>query len=603
MITAFFAAARSLPAAGLVLLLIACAAGEAPSPAAVPESAGSPEAQAGPIFEEVAAASGLDFRHLNGMDGNRYFVEMMGAGGGMLDYDGDGDMDLFMVQGHPLGAEAGAPGAEHRHRLFRNDTTAAAEGAQAGLRFTEATEDSGIDARGYGMGLATGDYDNDGHVDLYLANWGPNQLWRNNGDGTFSDVTEATGTDDPRWSSGASFVDFDRDGWLDLYVANYDRYSIETDHPCFSAVSGRRDYCGPQAYPYEPDRLLRNRGDGTFEDVTIATGVAAAVEPALGATAGDFDADGWPDLYVTNDGENNIQWMNRAAVETGRRRFEDTALLSGTAVNRAGAAEASMGVVAADADGDCDEDLFMTHLKDETNTLYINDGTGLFEDRSQASGLGPPSGPMTAFGVADLDFDNDGRLDFFVANGEVRIIEAQAAAGDPLPLRQRNQLFRGLGEGRFEELPAASAGPSFAVEEVGRGAAMGDLDDDGDTDLLVTANDGPARLLVNRRGQERSWIGLRLLGGEGGRDMLGAQVRLELGAGKQACRRVRTDGSYQSAHDPRVLFGLGDRLDPVDVTVTWPDGAVEAWEALTPQSYHRLIQGQGKPAGEPAEAP
>lgn len=538
------------------------------------------------IFLDVAAATGLDFVHNNGMSGELYFLEMMGAGAGLLDYDGDGDLDAYLVQGHHL--EPGyRPGPEEAlGRLFRNELRVGADGTPV-LRFTDVTEAAGLVANGYGMGVATGDYDRDGHVDLYLANFGANQLWRNRGDGTFEDVTGSAGVNDPRWSVGASFVDYDRDGWLDLAVVNYNRYSLESDHACHSAATGRQDYCTPTAYPTDPSTLFRNRGDGTFEDVSMPSGFATKQGPGLGIVASDFNLDGWPDILVANDGEPNLLWINQAG-----QRFVEEGLSRGVAVNRHGVPEANMGVTVADLDQDCDEDVFITHYRDQMNTLWLGDGHGLYEDRTPESGLGFVSLPFNGFGVGDLDYDNDGRLDLYIANGDVTIVAEQFAAGDPHPLKNTDLLFRGGQGEKFEDV-TAHAGPAFQIPAVGRGASVGDVDNDGDPDILATYNHGPARLLLNQVGQDASWLGLRLVAGEPPVDSLGAQVMVTLADGRRVCRRARTDGSYASAQDPRVLIGLGRDGPPREVAVTWPDGLRESFDGLMPEQYHTLRKGTG----------
>ncbi len=534
------------------------------------------------ILKDISEAVGLDFVHVNGMSGQKYFVEMTGAGGALFDYDNDGDLDVYLVQGHPIGA-ATDPSDQtvYQDRLYRNDLVETGV-----LHFTDVTEASRLKATGYGMGVAVGDVNNDGYVDLYVTNWGANQLWRNNGDGTFTDVTRQSGVEDPRWSISAAFLDFDRDGWLDLVVVNYVAYRLENEHPCFATRSGRRDYCGPQSYESEPDRLLRNRGDGTFEDVTLRMGMARTYGAGLGVVVADFNQDGWPDIYVANDGMENQMWINQAG-----GRFENQAVVSGTALNMQGAPEASMGVVAADFDSDGDEDLFVTHLNGETNTLYTNLGQGLFEDRSRRAGLGQASWPYTAFGTGAFDYDLDGWLDLFIANGEVRIIPAQADQREALPLNQPNQLFHNLGDGRFEEVKDWG-GDHTDRAEVSRGVAFGDVDNDGDTDVLLFNNNGPARLLRNEVGQGASWLGLRLVD-EAGRDVLGARAALLRADGTTLWRRSHTDGSYCAAHDPRVRFGLGQNPTYEQIQIVWPDGAVEAWTGLEPGAYHTLTKGQG----------
>ena len=567
----------------------------------------------GDWFVDVAAEAGIDFVHFNGMTGELYLAETVGAGAALFDYDGDGDLDVYLVQGamlddKPIDRAVFAP--EHplplSDRLYRNDLTIAADGSRT-LRFTDVTEESGIAAlaRGYGMGVATGDYDDDGDIDLYLTNLGPNQMLRNegpdeNGVVTFADATAETGTGDPLWGVPAVFFDYDRDGRLDLFVGNYVDWRIATHKPCYSPM-GSISYCSPSAFNPEPDRLFHNEGpssgpgDGgrtTFSDATLRAKIQAEYGSALGATAADFDRDGWLDFYVANDGRPNQLWMNR---KDGS--FENMALLAGCSVNEKGQAEASMGVVPGDLDGDGDEDLFMTHLNRETNTLYVNDGTGLFDDRSQESQLGAPSFTNTGFGVGMFDYDRDGVQDLFVANGDVNLIEAQVRAGDELPLRQPNQLFRGRGDGTFEEV-SGQAGEFFDLLEVSRGVAVGDVDEDGDPDLLMTNNSGPARLLINRVGDGRPWLGLRLIGGAGPRDMLGAAVELHRDGAPTLYHRVATDGSYASAKDPRVLFGLyrsgGDGSKVTKVVVRWPGGRVEEFPPPPVGAYTTLAEGTGK---------
>jgi hypothetical protein len=372
-------------------------------------------------------------------------------------------------------------------------------------------------------------------------------------------------------------------------VANYVDFTLEDDKICYSATSAR-DYCGPKNFGPEPSRLFRNRGDGTFEDVSEVSQVARHDGPGLGVIASDLDADGRVDLFVANDARPNLLWINQ-----GDRTFREAALLSGCALNEDGEAEAGMGVDAGDYDNDGDEDLFITHLIGETNTLYANDGRGLFEDRTAESGLGPPSLPFTGFGTAWIDYDNDGWLDLLVVNGAVKIIPALAEAGDPVPLHEIKQLFRNRGDGRFDDV-TRQAGAAFELSEVGRGAAFGDVDNDGDTDVLVTNNNGPARLLVNEVGQRNHWLGLRMVDRSGAADALGTQVELIRADGAPLARRVHTDGSYLSANDARVVFGLGERAEIRTVRARWPDGTREEWSGITPDRYWTLRQGSGTSA-------
>jgi hypothetical protein len=441
--------------------------------------------------------------------------------------------------------------------------------------------------RGHTLGVVVGDYDNDGDPDLYVTNVGSNRLLRNNGDGTFADVTEASGTDDTRWSVAATFFDFDRDGWLDLFVGNYIAADLAKQEICHDFI-GAQEYCGPGAYLPEPDRLWRNLGDGGFEEVSAKLGINGGFGGALGVVAADFNGDGWQDLYVANDGEPNNLWINQAG-----RGFSDEALLAGCSVNANGKAEASMGVDAADFDGDGDLDLFMTHLTNETNTLFRNDGRGLFSDATIPLGLGSPSRTFTSFGTAWLDYDGDGWLDLYVASGEVKKIEALTRAKDPFPLHQPNQLYRNLEGHGFEEI-SDPAGAVFDLSEVSRGIVIGDVDNDGDQDVLSVNNNGPVRLLINQVGEGQPWLGLRLLGTSARRHMLGAMAALHRPDRPALWRRVRVDGSFCSANDPRVLFGLAAASEVEKVVVHWPDGSAEEWPAPALNRYHDLVQGSGQ---------
>jgi hypothetical protein len=544
-------------------------------------------------FAERARAVGLDFVHFNGMSGEYSFEEIVGHGVALLDFDNDGDLDVYLVQGQMIGTGKTLNDAlipprmplPLTDRLYRNDLVVQADGSRT-IRFTDVTKGSGLDVRAYGMGVATGDFDNDGWIDVYRTRRGPDQMFRNNGNGTFSDVSARTGTNQPGWSVSASFLDFDRDGWLDLYVGNYVK-NYDT-RKCLSAL-GERDYCGPQGFDPVPDRLYRNRGDGTFADVTAVAQVAREYGRAMGVVAADVNADGWVDIYVANDMSENILWLNQK-----NGTFKNGAVLAGVALDQAGAVQAGMGVDAGDLDNDGDEDLFVTNLSTQYNTLYVNDGSGLFEDRSTTSGLGTARQRYTGFGTLFFDYDNDGWLDVLVVNGAVFTKRALVAAKDPYPLREPNQLFRNLGNGRFEEV-SARAGAVFQVAEVSRGAAFGDVDNDGDTDVVVANSSGPVQLLVNNIGNRNRWLGLRLVGGKPPRDMLGARVGVFQGDGPPLWRRARTDGSYGSAHDPRVLVGLGAKVTRVPrVRVLWPSGRTEEWTNLAANQWLTLTEGTGK---------
>ena len=491
-------------------------------------------------FSESAEKAGLRFRHANGMSGGHYMTEILGSGVALFDYDNDGDLDVFLVQ------------SRGRGQLFRNNLV-----ETGALTFTDVTDASGITTTGYGMGVATGDFDNDGFVDLYVTSYGASQLFHNNGDGTFSDVSRRSGTDVSGWSVSAVFFDYDRDGWPDLFVATYLRYSIEQNTKCFSP-SGAVDYCTPNTYRPQPSRLFHNNRDGTFTDVTAKSGIGSEYGPALGVSTADFNGDRWVDLFVANDSQPNQLWINQ---HDGT--FKNVALAAGVALTAEGKAEASMGVDAGDADNDGDEDLFITEQNGEGHNLYVNDGAGMFEDQSARSGLASASLAFTGFGTAWFDYDNDGWLDLLTVNGAVQAIQSLAQAHDPFPLHQTKQLFRNAGHGRFDDV-SARTGAVFALSEVGRGAAFGDVDNDGDTDVVVNNNNGPARLLINNIGNKKHWLGVRV--------RVGARVEIIRKNSPTLWRRARADGSYASANDPRVLVGLGDSSETPIVRVHWPDG-------------------------------
>jgi enediyne biosynthesis protein E4 len=548
-------------------------------------------------FTDRAKESGIDFVHVNGMSGQFYMTEIMAPGIALFDYDNDGDLDIYLVQGGELrvqgsgfkvqGSGSGfkVQGSGFEGRLYRNDLEVRGDGTRR-LHFTDVTDQSGIGPRDYGMGVAAGDFDNNGCVDLYLTNFGRNQMFRNNCDGTFSDVSKVSGTDNVGWSVSAAFVDIDRDGWLDLYVGNYLRYSLEGNTPCYSSF-GALGYCTPLSYEALPGRLFRNRGNGTFADVTAQSRVSSEFGPSLGVSTADFNGDGWMDIYVANDGTENQLWLNQR-----NGTFSNTALLAGIALPITGKPEGSMGVDAGDFDNDGDEDLVITELAGEGSNLFVNDGTGTFEDRGAPSALEAITLPYTGFGTAWFDFDNDGWLDLLAVNGTVQIIESLRQSHDPFPLHQRKLLLRNLGGGRFEDA-TDRAGTAFRSSEVGRGAAFGDIDNDGDVDVAVANNNGPTRLLINNAGNRAHWIGLRLVGERGGRDMLGARVEVVRQNGSLT-RRARSDGSYASANDPRILVGLGDSTEGVRVRVRWPDGRVEERGDMAIDRYTTLNEGAGK---------
>ncbi len=561
------------------LVFVAACGGSAPQQAA-PEAGGAPPAPAVDWFTESAEAVGIDFTHVNGASGKFYYPEILPPGVALFDMDNDGDLDAYLVQGRPL--DAARPEPALRGRLYRNDLDPA-QGPRS-LRFTDVTAASGIEATAYGFGVATGDIDNDGDTDLYLTNFGGNTLYRNNGNGTFTDVTRASGTaNQPGFAVSAAFLDYDRDGALDLYVGNNVNYrGLDKETVCPNPA-GARDYCPPQIYGGFPDRLFHNDGSGRFTDVSAKALPGLRPRPALGVSTADFDGDGWIDIYVANDGEDNLLWLNQK-----NGTFREMALANGAAVTAEGKAEASMGVDAGDVDNDGDEDLLMTELTSQGFNLYVNDGSARFRDQGAVSGLGPASTPYTGWGTTWFDYDNDGWLDALTANGTIIMLEGHERV--TFPYDQHRLLFRNLGDGRLENV-TAKAGASFTLSESGRGAAFGDVDNDGDVDVLIGNDAGRARLLLNNVGNRQHWVGLKVVGA-GGRDMLGARVGVVTADGRTLWRRVRSDGSYASANDPRVLVGLGTAAAITEVRVRWPDGTEQTFRDVPVDRWATLRKGE-----------
>lgn len=538
----------------------------------------------GPWFIDATSTSGLVFTHHNGRTGQFYYPEVIAPGAALLDSDGDGDLDVVLIQSQDFTPPDGhEPTAQIR--FFRNDLRVAADGTRT-LTFTDVTAQSGLGLTGYGMGVAAGDFDNDGCVDLLATSLDGNRLLRNDCRGVFTDVSARSGLTAAGWSVSAAFVDFDRDGWLDLFVGHYLTWDPTLNTSC-SGASGRRVYCAPQVYRAQQSRLYRNNRDGTFSDVTSAAGLATQFGPALGVSTADFNGDGWIDLYVANDRAENQLWINR---HDGT--FDNRGLLSGTALGPFGEPKSGMGVDAGDIDDDGDEDLIVTNLTGEGHDLYVNDGTGTFVNASAVSGIGHRSLPYTGFGAGWLDVDNDGWLDLLTVNGAVQIPDAPAADSATASLGQPQALFRNLGNGRFEDATRAG-GPGLLRSDASRGAAFGDVDNDGDTDVVVANNGGPAQLLLNAIGQRRHWVGLRLRTATGF-DALGARVAVTEPGGRTRWRRARADGSYASANDPRVLVGLASSTSPVNVRVIWPGGRAEEWARVEVDRYTTLTEGGGR---------
>ncbi len=522
-----------------------------------------------PLFQDVTAAAGIDFVHVFGTQRTFRLPEQIGSGGAFLDYDNDGDMDLYLVQNGILGRNLGV----HRNRVYRN----AGNG-----RFVDASPGSGADIGGYGMGCAAADYDNDGDVDLFVSRFGSSVLLANRGDGTFEDVTPTAGTHADGFATSAAFLDYDRDGLLDLFVTRYVDWSPAREDACY-APSGARDYCGPLSYHAESSGVLYHNLGGRFEDVSTASGIAAAKGNGLGVLATDFDGDGWVDIYVANDQTPAFLWMNQRD-----GTFLENAALSGAAFNADGLAIAGMGVVSEDLDDDGDYDLLVTNIRNQSH-LCLRNQAGVFDDVSHAWGLSAWSVPWTGFGIALFDQDHDGRLDGVVANGAVNVW------GTPFreenPYAEPKQFFRRDDRGRFYDA-SAEAGPALAVADVSRAAIVGDYDNDGDVDVLITNNGGPAQLLRNENRPGLSWTMLDLIPMGGGRHAINA--RLELRVKEHLYRReIRPHAGYLSSNDPRVHVGLGQARRIDRLGVTWPDGKLETWDNLPVNQHLTLRQGSG----------
>ncbi len=520
-----------------------------------------------PPLVECADSTGLRFVWQSGHRERFLNPEITGGGVALIDHDGDGDLDVYCVQGGS--ADDGAPPSARppaTDRLFRNDL---GKDGDPSLRFVDVTEEVGLGDQRFGMGAAVGDYDNDGDSDLYVTNLGRNTLYRNDG-GTFVDVTEACGVGDPGWSSSAGFFDLEGDGDLDLYVCNYIHWSMGSEREC-QDQQGRPDYCSPAAYRApSQDALYRNRGDGTFENVSAEFGIDSSIGNSLGVSFGDFDGDGVLDIFVANDGMMNHLWMRP---KDGP--FHDRALERGVATDGSGQVKAGMGVGNADLDGDGDLDLLVVNLTRETDSFFRNDGA-YFSDRTAAVKLSPISRAFTRFGTGFADFDNDGRLDLFQSNGRVQRGSVRSGALRDDPYAEPNLLLRGVEGGFVEWLPRGGTAPE--IVRTSRGVAFGDLDNDGGVDLVVVNRDEPVSLLRNEVAARGNWLTLRVLERSGG-DALGAEVRVRVGE-RWIRRDVLTAYSYCASNDPRVHFGLGSAERVDDVEVRWTDGSQDRFGVL-----------------------
>jgi enediyne biosynthesis protein E4 len=497
----------------------------------------------------------------------------MGSGGLFFDFDGDGWTDIFVVDGGSLADPAVHRGA--RHRLFRN---------RADGTFADVTTRSGITHREYGMGACAGDYDGDRHPDLYVTSFGPNTLYRNRGDGTFVDVTAAARVGDRRWSASCAFADLDRDGDLDLWVVNYVNADRSKSTYCGNAGTGQRFYCHPLKYDPLPNTVYRNDGNGAFTDVSIASGVGALKSNGLGVVITDYDGDGWPDVFVANDTMPNFLFRNG-----GNWKFTETGLVSGFALAADGTVRAGMGIDAGDYDGDGRTDVVITNLDFEMHTLHRGLERGLFAYATMESGVGFPTLPFVGFGVAFFDADNDAQLDIAIANGHILDNAPQFRTGSTYA--QRKLLFRNTTGRRFVEV-GQMAGPGFASLKVARGLATGDVDNDGDLDLLVTNNGQDVDLLRNDGGNRAHALLVALRGAGSNTGAIGARVRVTSGSRTQT-REVRAGSSYMSQNDLRVHVGLGTAVRVDRLEVTWPSGRTDTAMDVAADQIITLEEGRG----------
>ncbi|MDP6579129.1 MAG: CRTAC1 family protein [Vicinamibacterales bacterium] len=523
------------------------------------------------VFTDVTESAGIRFTHTNGAFGAKYMPETFGSGALWLDVNADGWQDVLLVNGTSWPEQDAT--ATHAS-LYLND----GDGT-----FTDVTDDSGLDIPLYGMGGTAADFDNDGHIDVYLTALGPNRLFKGIGDGTFVDVTEGAGVGDPGFSTGAVWFDYDKDGDLDLFVGNYVEWSPDTDLFC-SLVDDTKSYCTPESYQGQSPTLFRNRGDQTFEDVTTAAGLRVPSAKALGVAMLDVDGDDWMDLFVTNDTQPDQLFRNQ-----GDGTFEDIGVLAGVAFSDTGVARAGMGVDAVDYDGSGRPDLIIGNFSTEMMALYHNEGNGLFIDEAPRSEIGRATLLTLTFGCFFFDFDLDGWPDIFAANGHVA--DDVERVQSRVTYAQRPQLFHNLGQGRFEEI-VVTDGSALDTPMVGRGAAYADADNDGDLDVLVTANNGAARLLRNDGGNANHVVRIRTVGAASNRDGIGARVEVTAG-GDTRWQMVKTGSSYLSQSELALTFGLGDATSVTAVRVAWPSGQVDTIDALDADQVITIEEGTG----------
>lgn len=531
---------------------------------------------------DVAEESGIVLQNLAGGARKDYLLEVAGNGAAWLDYDNDGWVDLLIVNGSKI--ERLEDGGDPLVALYRNER---------GRKFTDVTKAMGMTRTGWGMGACAADYDNDGDTDVYVTAYGANVLYRNEGGKSFTDVTERAGVADSTWSTGCAFGDYDRDGWVDLYVANYVAMDVRATPTrgvnSFCQYMGMNVLCGPRGLPGAADVLYRNNGDGTFEDVTKAAGIADPGFYGFQVVFSDFDNDGWPDIYVANDSTPNFLFRNQRD-----GTFSEIALEAGVALSEEGRAQAGMGVAIADSDHDGRMDIFVTNFSHDTSTLYRNIGAG-FRIETEAAGLGEASRAYLGWGAGFVDLDNDGWRDLLVANGHIYPEIDLFLLGSTY--LQRMLLYRGTGKGRYAEIGEAMGG-EIAKERGGRGVALADYDNDGDVDILVVNLDARPTLLRNDGGNRKHWLSVQLIGSKSNRSAAGARVTIEVKGSKQVAE-VSAGGSYLSQHDARLHFGLGDESQVARLEVRWPSGLVQNFENVAADRFLRIEEGKAPVSTKP----
>jgi hypothetical protein len=539
----------------------------------------------GPIhFTDVTAQAGIHFKHNSGAFGQKYLPETMGSGVCFLDYDNDGWQDILFVNSMDWPGHQGAgKNAKSFPALYHNNHDGT---------FTDVTRSAGLAVEMYGMGCAIGDYDNDGYPDIYITTVGSNHLFHNLRNGKFSDVTAKAGVADPGFSTSAVWFDYDNDGKLDLFVSHYVDWSIEKDQYC-SLDGNKKSYCTPQAYKGQSSTLFHNRGNGTFENVTKRAGLYDPASKSLGIALLDYDNDGWLDLFVANDTEPNKLYRNN---HDGT--FTDVAVLAGVALSETGRARAGMGVDAADYDESGRQSLIIGNFTNESMSLYHNDGSGLFTDEASVSGIGQMSIQSLTFGCFFFDYDLDGQPDIFAANGHVS--DDITVVQPNVKYAQRPSLFRNKGNKKFEEV-AGKLGPALQKEIVGRGAAYGDFDNDGDLDVVITVNDGPARLLRNDNGNQNDVLRIKTVGTRSNRDGIGAKVTLKTNRGAHQMQMVKSGSSYLSQSEMSLTFGLGRPDDGrvVSLEIVWPSGKTDTLKGIKPNQFITVEEGKGIISAQP----